>query len=171
MKGTTRHADVIVIGSGIGDLASPAALARFGRQVRGFQKHTVGGGPIHTFEHQGLTWDMGVHHLGQVGPGQPIRRALDWFSGGRIDFSSMGSVYEVVHLGYGMRFEFARPRTALDAARRCANVPFQCRATPGWHGNALGCLEGNAVRRWWGRTASDRGTARVREAAALKCVA
>lgn len=174
--------DVVVIGSGIGGLACAAALALHGRKVQIFERHTTAGGLTHTFEREGYTWDVGVHYLGQVGPGQPIRRVLDWLSAGRLDFASMGTVYDVVHLADGFRFEFARTRAgldaslrtafpadgddvtrffaALDAARRVQSVPFQRRAMPRWLGASLGWVRGKAVRRAWQRT-----TAEVLEAA------
>lgn len=169
--------DAIVIGSGIGGLACAAALALHGRRVQVFERHTVAGGLTHTFERNGYTWDVGVHYLGQVGPGQPIRRVLDWLSRGRIDFASMGPVYDVVHLADGFRFEFARTRAgleaglrtafpgggadiarffaALDAARRVQSVPFQRRAMPRWLGTAIGWMRAAAVRRAWQRTTAE----------------
>lgn len=171
------EADVIVIGSGIGGLACAAALAQYGRRVLVFERHTVAGGLTHTFERDGFTWDVGVHYLGQMGPGQPMRRLLDWLSRGRIDFASMGSVYDVVHLADGFRFEFARTRAgleaglrtafpadaedvarffaALDAARRVLSAPFQRRAMPRWLGAAVGWLRAAAVRGAWQRTTAE----------------
>jgi all-trans-retinol 13,14-reductase len=169
--------DAIVIGSGIGGLGCAAALARFGRKVAVFEKHTLAGGFTHTFERDGYAWDVGVHYLGQMGPGQPMRRLLDWLSGRAIDFASMGAVYDVVHLADGTRFEYARPRAALeanlrdafpdahadiaryfaalDAARSTATTPFQLHAMPAWLGSALGWIKAPGLKRWWGGTTAE----------------
>lgn len=176
--GTSPHsADVIVVGSGIGGLACAAALARFGRRVLVLERHYVAGGLTHTFSREDYTWDVGVHYLGQMGPGQPMRRILDWLSGNGIDFASMGPVYDIVRLADGFRFEFARPRSALeaglreafphagedirrfmdalDAARRSFATPFQQRAMPAVLRGLIGWLKRRALARWWGRTTED----------------
>jgi all-trans-retinol 13,14-reductase len=169
--------DAVVIGSGIGGLACAAALARFGRRVAVFEKHTVAGGLTHTFQRDAYTWDVGVHYLGQMGPGEPMRRVMDWLSGGTIDFAALGTVYDVVRLADGTRFEYARPRAALeaslreafpaahgdierylaalDAARRSFTTPFQQHAMPAWLAHAIGWLKAPARERWWGRTVTE----------------
>lgn len=169
--------DAIVIGSGIGGLTCAAALARFGRRVAVFEQHTVAGGLTHTFQRDAYTWDVGVHYLGQMGPGEPLRRVVDWLSGGTIDFAALGAVYDVVRLADGTRFEYARPRAALeaglreafpaahgdverylaalDAARSSFSTPFQQRAMPPWLGSAMGRFKAPALKRWWGRTVAE----------------
>ena len=169
--------DAIVIGSGIGGLGCAAALSRFGHRVAVFEQHDVPGGFTHTFERDGYAWDVGVHYLGQVGPGQPMRRLLEWLSEGRIDFASMGAVYDIVRLADGTRFEFARPRDALEAnlreafphaaddidrflaalneARGSATTPFQQRAMPAALGRAVGWWKREGVHRWWERTLAE----------------
>ena len=170
-------ADVIVIGSGIGGLACAAALARCAPRVLVLERHYVAGGLTHTFSREGYTWDVGVHYLGQMGPGQPMRRILDWLSGGSIDFQSMGPVYDIVRLADGSRFEFTRPRAALeaslreafphagkdirrfldalDSARRTFSAPFQRHAMPPWLGRMLGWVKRNEIGRWWERTTEE----------------
>jgi len=170
-------ADVIVIGSGIGGLACAAALARCAPRVLVLERHYVAGGLTHTFSREGYTWDVGVHYLGQMGPGQPMRRILDWLSGGSIDFQSMGPVYDIVRLADGSRFEFARPRAALeaslreafphagkdirrfldalDSARRTFSAPLQRHAMPPWLGRMLGWVKRNEIGRWWERTTEE----------------
>ncbi len=169
--------DAVVIGSGIGGLACAAALARFGRRVAVFEQHTVAGGLTHTFQRDAYTWDVGVHYLGQMGPGEPMRGVVDWLSGGTIDFAALGAVYDVVRLADGTRFEYARPRAALeaglreafpdahadiarylvalDAARSSFSTPFQQHAMPAWLANAIGWLKAPALERWWGRTVTE----------------
>jgi all-trans-retinol 13,14-reductase len=169
--------DAIVIGSGMGGLGCAAALARFGRRVAVFEQHTAAGGLTHTFQRDGYTWDVGVHYLGQMGPGEPMRRVLDWLSGNSIDFAALGAVYDVVRLADGTRFEYARPRAALeaglreafpgahddiarylaalDAARSSFATPFQQHAMPGWLAHAAGWLKAPGLKRWWGRTVAE----------------
>jgi len=77
--------DAIVIGSGMGGLATAALLARYGRKrVLVLERHYVAGGFTHAFHRLGYEWDVGVHYIGQVQtPGSPLRAAFDNLSDGR----------------------------------------------------------------------------------------
>jgi phytoene dehydrogenase-like protein len=68
----------IVIGSGIGGLASAALLAKHGGQrVLVLERHYVAGGYTHTFQRHGYEWDVGVHYIGEVQPGTLLRALFD----------------------------------------------------------------------------------------------
>ena len=54
-----QHADIIVIGSGLGGLVAGALLARYGRHVIVCESHTLPGGAAHAFSRQGFTFDSG----------------------------------------------------------------------------------------------------------------
>lgn len=49
-----HNADAIVIGRGIGGLCCGALLARSGYAVTVCESHTIPGGAVHGFEHQGF---------------------------------------------------------------------------------------------------------------------
>lgn len=51
--------DAVVIGSGIGGLASAAILAKAGKRVLVLEQHTKAGGCCHTFGENGLEFDTG----------------------------------------------------------------------------------------------------------------
>jgi all-trans-retinol 13,14-reductase len=69
--------DAIVVGSGIGGLATAAALARRQRRVPLLAQHSVAGGLTQTFQRQGWSFAQGVHYIAGVGPpcrtGWPVR--------------------------------------------------------------------------------------------------
>jgi len=93
--------DAIVIGSGIGGLASAALLAKHaGKRVLVLERHYVAGGYTHTFHRPGYDWDVGVHYIGQVqNPDSLIRRIFDHLTGGRLQWSPMPEVYDRVRMG------------------------------------------------------------------------
>jgi len=96
IKGTY---DAIVIGSGIGGLASAAILAKRGKKrVLVLERHYTAGGYTHSFTRRGYEWDVGVHYIGMVGPGQPLRHAYDYISDGRLEWARMPDVYDRVYL-------------------------------------------------------------------------
>jgi all-trans-retinol 13,14-reductase len=68
--------DVIVVGSGIGGLTAAALLARRGRSVLVVDQHYVAGGNATIFKRPGYEFDIGVHYLGQCGPGGILPRTL-----------------------------------------------------------------------------------------------
>lgn len=51
--------DAVVIGSGIGGLASAVILAKAGKRVLVLEQHTKAGGCCHTFGENGLEFDTG----------------------------------------------------------------------------------------------------------------
>ncbi|MEP7120094.1 MAG: NAD(P)/FAD-dependent oxidoreductase [Byssovorax sp.] len=77
--------DVVVIGAGLGGLAAAAHLATRGVAVTVLEAHDRPGGYATTFERGGLTFEVGLHLLDAVGPGQPGRRVLDALGIGDLD--------------------------------------------------------------------------------------
>jgi phytoene dehydrogenase-like protein len=169
--------DAVVIGSGIGGLACAAALGKAGRRVLVLEQHSVAGGLTQTFERDGHTWDVGVHYLGQMGPGGSARRVIDWLADGAIDFASLGPVYDTVRFPGGFEFQYARPEAALRqslaekfpasareidaffdalaAAERAGRAVFAPRALPKAAGKLFALLRGAALRKWWDRTSAE----------------
>lgn len=87
--------DVIVIGSGIGGLTTAGLLARAaGKRVLVLERHTEPGGLTHTFRRDGASWDVGVHYIGQVGPGSRARAYFDYLSGGELGWNRMPDAYD-----------------------------------------------------------------------------
>lgn len=92
--------DAIVVGSGIGGLASAALLARHGRRrVLVLERHGTAGGFTHVFRRPGYEWDVGVHYIGQCAPGEPVRALFDEVTGGTLGWARMPDVYDRVILG------------------------------------------------------------------------
>jgi all-trans-retinol 13,14-reductase len=63
---SAQRYDAIIIGSGLGGLTTAALFAKQKRKVLVLEKHYVPGGFTHTFRRKDLTWDVGVHYVGQV---------------------------------------------------------------------------------------------------------
>ncbi|MEV6971989.1 NAD(P)/FAD-dependent oxidoreductase [Kitasatospora sp. NPDC093806] len=62
--------DAVVIGSGIGGLVCAAYLAAGGRRVLVLEQYDVAGGNSHVFRRRrSYEFDVGVHYLGDCGPG------------------------------------------------------------------------------------------------------
>lgn len=88
--------DAIVVGSGIGGLATASVLTQlFNKRVLLIEKHFVLGGFTHTFSRKGFTWDVGLHYVGQMAPNSSTRRAFDFITQGRIQWQKMKSPFEV----------------------------------------------------------------------------
>ena len=87
--------DAIVIGSGIGGLSAAKLLARIaGKRVLVLEKHTEPGGQTHTFRRDGASWDVGVHYIGQVGPGSQLRAYFDYLSDGELAWNRLPDTYD-----------------------------------------------------------------------------
>ncbi len=64
--------DIIIIGSGLGGLASGAILARRGMSVCVLEQHTQAGGCLQSFRRGGATFDTGFHCVGGLRPGEVL---------------------------------------------------------------------------------------------------
>ena len=69
--------DAIVIGSGSGGLTAALALANAGRRVAVFEQHYLAGGYSQSFTLHGYRFSPGIHYIGQLGPGQTLRRIYE----------------------------------------------------------------------------------------------
>lgn len=121
-------ADVIVIGAGPGGLSCAAYLSALGRKVIVVDRHTVPGGNMSCFTHrdpasgQEYEFDVGLHYLGDCGPGGSLRSVLDPL-GVRPEYLPMDpDGYDTLLFGNGPVPEFRVPaglpayREALIAA-------------------------------------------------------
>jgi phytoene dehydrogenase-like protein len=92
-----RPFDAIVIGSGMGALTFASIMAKLRKwRVLILERHFKIGGFTHTFSHPGgWTWDVGVHYIGEMGPGMTGRRLFDFVTDGGVDWAPMPDVYDV----------------------------------------------------------------------------
>lgn len=110
----TEHWDAIVIGSGMGGMAAAAALSHVGHKVLLLEQHQTLGGLTHSFSRDGFTWDVGVHYLSEMAPGDRARALLDWLCDTPIDFAPLGSVYDTLHIGDAPPLNLTRPYEAQE---------------------------------------------------------
>src|SRR5437870_5042685 len=90
--------DAIVIGSGIGGMATAALLAKAaGRRVLVLERHHTAGGFTHVFHRPGFEWDVGLHYVGRVHTaGAPERAFFEYLTEGRLSWNAMPDVYDRV---------------------------------------------------------------------------
>jgi all-trans-retinol 13,14-reductase len=90
--------DAIVIGSGVGGLAAAAILTDLGQQrVLVLERHFRLGGFTHEFQRKGYRWDVGLHYVGNMAPGQTSRGVMDLVTGGTVEWDRMPDDFEVFH--------------------------------------------------------------------------
>lgn len=116
--------DVIVIGTGIGGMSAAAALARGGRRVLLLERHYLPGGFTHAYSRKGFEWDVGVHAIGEMGPGELPGRILAWLTGGAVKMVSLGNPFDRFRFDDGEEFALPDSRKAYEAALR-ARFPDQ----------------------------------------------
>jgi len=126
-----RHWDVIVIGSGIGGMAAAAALSKTGHKTLLLEQYETLGGLTHSFSRNGFTWDVGIHYLGGLAPGDSEKELLDWLCVSPMEFSSMGAVYDTLHVGDSEPLRLSRPFEAQELDFK-ARFPEEFEAIEGW---------------------------------------
>jgi phytoene dehydrogenase-like protein len=106
--------DAIVIGSGMGGMAAAAALSKVGQKVLLLEQHHTLGGLTHSFSRNGFSWDVGVHYLSGLAPGDRARDLLDWLCDTPIELVSLGTIYDVLHIGSAQPLPLSRPYEAQE---------------------------------------------------------
>lgn len=92
--------DSIIIGSGMGGLATAAILAKEGQKVLVLEKHYTAGGFTHIFKRKGYEWDVGIHYIGDVQkPTSVVKKTFDYVSNAQLKWADMGTVYDKIIIG------------------------------------------------------------------------
>ena len=89
--------DTIVIGSGMGGMTTAGILTRCGHKVLVLEQHYVAGGFTHAFKRGKYQWDIGVHAIGEVTERSMLGRILNNLTDGRLEWASLGPVYDEFH--------------------------------------------------------------------------
>jgi all-trans-retinol 13,14-reductase len=98
--------DYVVIGSGMGGMTAAAMLSKMGKRVLVLEQHYVPGGFTHTFRRKEYVWDVGVHAVGEVTEHTMTGRLLSVLTGGKLEWASLGPVYDEFHFPDGFRIDF-----------------------------------------------------------------
>lgn len=69
-----KHYDIVIIGSGLGGLASAIILAKEGYSVCVLEKNRQFGGNLQTFVRDKTIFDTGIHYIGGLSEGQNLNK-------------------------------------------------------------------------------------------------
>lgn len=91
-----KNYDVIFIGSGIGSLTAASLLSQWeNKRCLILEKHWQVGGYTHVFKRKKkYVWDVGLHYVGQVAPGEQIRRVFDTITAGKLEWQRMPDTFD-----------------------------------------------------------------------------
>jgi all-trans-retinol 13,14-reductase len=92
-----RDWDAIVVGAGIGGLVAGALLTRAGgMRVLVLERHHEIGGLSQTFHRRRFEWDVGVHYVGDLGPGGTLRALYDQLTDRRLAWAPLPELHDLV---------------------------------------------------------------------------
>jgi len=90
----------------MGGMTTAAMLSDIGKRVLVLEQHYVPGGFTHMFKRPGYEWDVGVHAVGEVTTRSMTGRLLAALTRGRLQWASLGEVYDEFHYPDGMRIDY-----------------------------------------------------------------
>jgi all-trans-retinol 13,14-reductase len=100
--------DTIIIGSGMGGLATAALLSKEGQKVLVLERHYTAGGFTHVFKRKGYEWDVGIHYIGEMQrPNSVLKKLFDYATNGELKWADMGEVYDRIVIGE-QKFDFIK---------------------------------------------------------------
>ena len=70
--------DVLIIGSGVGGLTAGIILSKLHHPVTVVEKNSLPGGLMRSYVRSGIDCPVGVHYMGSLDRGQPLRRLWDY---------------------------------------------------------------------------------------------
>ena len=89
--------DAVIIGGGLGGLASASLLARQGKKVLVLEKHAKPGGYASNFKRGDFTFDVALHAINGITPGTPSYKCLeDCGVADKVTFIPQKSLYRLV---------------------------------------------------------------------------
>ena len=94
------HYDAVIVGSGMGCLATAVCLVKEGKKVLILERHYTPGGYTHVFKRRGYEWDVGIHYIGEVNREKgALKQLFDYVTDGALKWADMGPVYDRVVIG------------------------------------------------------------------------
>ncbi len=100
--------DTIVIGSGMGGLATAVILSKQGQKVLVLERHTTAGGFTHVFKRKGYEWDVGIHYIGEMqSENGLLKKLFDYVTDGNLKWADIGDVYDKIVIG-DEQFDFVK---------------------------------------------------------------
>lgn len=105
---------LLIIGSGLGGLATGVILARNGYDVTILEQGTQIGGCLQCFVRRGVKFETGMHFIGSAAPGQTLDRLLRFLGiANKVTLSSLDpDGYDIISLGGG-RYRIPSGRDAF----------------------------------------------------------
>lgn len=77
LKRNRKPGKILIIGSGVGGLTTGILLAKLGYPVTVVEKNALAGGLMRGYRRLGYDCPVGVHYLGALATGQPLRQLWD----------------------------------------------------------------------------------------------
>jgi len=101
IKNVPENLDAVIVGSGIGGLATAALLAKTGKKVLVLEQHDQAGGCCHTFVDKGYEFDVGIHYIGEMGFPTMTKVLLDQVTDGQLEWAPLEDTFDYASIGFG----------------------------------------------------------------------
>ncbi|MEM7817074.1 MAG: NAD(P)/FAD-dependent oxidoreductase, partial [Candidatus Aenigmatarchaeota archaeon] len=101
--------DCIIIGAGIGGLASALKLTSFGKKILVLERQSKPGGFVNTFKRNGFTFESAIHCIDALGKDGEIRKYLKEFDiEDKIEFIELENFAHIIYPEYNFILDFKR---------------------------------------------------------------